>query len=121
MFALNTTENNAEVLNFESKTDSKKLLKDLLKVHKKLKNIARLESKIKPTVAKLNPADLEKIKSLELNYGYLLVAYDAGCKDEENKIKILHQIDLLLEKYISLFEKPQKESTNLEFNKLFEE
>lgn len=123
MFALNKTENTSEVLNFESKIRSDDLIKDLIKIHGKLKHIARLESKKKFSIAKLDQQELEKIKMIEDSLGYCLIAYQSDTEISKNKNMILEQVDSLLDSYLELCKAKELKIQNKaedDFNKFFE-
>ena len=117
MFASNT----AEVLNFEKKDKSPDALKSILDIHKKLKEIARIESNIKPKykVAKLTQEKLQKIKNLEENIDHCLIAYDADSTLSYKKYKILDNIKLLLDDYKNLLQSSKSSKPDDSFNELF--
>ena len=117
MFASNT----AEVLNFEKKDENPDALKAILTIHKKLKEIARIESNIRPKykIAKLTQEKLQKIKNLEENIDYCLVAYDADSDLSYKKHKILTSINLLLDDYKNLLQSNKSSKPDDSFNELF--
>ncbi|GEM_PF-5528661 len=117
MFASNT----AEVLNFEKKSESPEALKSLLIIHKKLKEIARIESNIKPKckIAKLTQEQLQSIKNLEGNINHCLVAYDTDNALNYKKHKILENIQALLDSYKILLQSCKSNKQDDSFNKLF--
>ena len=117
MFASNT----AEVLNFEKKDKSPDALKSILDIHKKLKEIARIESNIRPKykVAKLTQEKLQKIRNLEENIDYCLVAYDANSDLSYKKHKLLENIKMLLDDYKNLLQSTKSNNSDDSFNELF--
>ena len=121
MFASNT----AEVLTFsnsnpskdlkmkmtrvKTKTKTGDLFSKILFLHKKLKEVAQYESisRSKYKLAKLDSSQLEKIKNLEGETGYSLIAYSHDTEVEENKDMILNRVYSLLEEYLD-YCKPSK-------------
>lgn len=116
MFASNT----AEVLSFEKKDESPDVLKSILAIHKKLKEIARIESNIKPKyrVAKLTQEQLQKIKLFEQTINHCLVAYDGNGLNHK-KHKILENIKSLLDDYKILLQSDKSNKQDDSFNELF--
>ena len=118
MFASNT----AEVLNFEKKEASSDALKSILLIYKKLKDIARIESNIKPKykIAYLTNEQLQRVKHLEDNIQHCLVAYDVESKTSLKKHNILNQIQQLLNEYINLLKASKQNIVDNSFSELFE-
>lgn len=89
----------------------------LLQIHKKIKTIAKHESisKSKYKVAKINPEELNQIKSLESKLGYCLIACEHKA---ENKTRILSKVNFLLDEYLELYKSKETED---DFSKFFEQ
>ena len=120
MFATNTV----EVLNFETPNKTENLFTKILFAYKKLKEIAKYESDLSSEfqIARLHPEQLEKLKSLESNLGYCLIAYEQQLHLKNKKSEILNKISLLLNEYSKLCKssKNQRKTTLDDFAKFFE-
>src|SRR3989338_10703151 len=98
--------NNAEVLKFQKITETPDVLKTILSVYKKLKDIAKDEfnPKLKYKVAELSGSQLQKVKDFENNLNCCLVVYsaDRALELENEKLNILNKINQLLNQYSAL-------------------
>ena len=95
--------NNAEKTSNKSK-NADLVFSTILQIHKQLKEIAKLEStpKTKYNIADLSEDKLLKIKNFESSLEICLVAYEADYKLFKQKIKILNDINLLLDNYLKI-------------------
>ena len=119
MFALKS-KNKLEVV--ENKNSSTHTVRDkILFIYNKLKKIAKSEinSKNKFKPANLTNSQLNQLKSLELNIGLCLIAYEDKDDFLKQKVEILNRINNLLNDYSKLIAAPQN-NTNDDFSKFFE-
>ena len=121
MFALKS-EKKLELIENKNLT-TQSVTDKILSIYKKLKKIAKHEvtSRDRFKVAKLNHEQLNQLKSIELNIGFHLVAYEENDKFSDQKIQILTQINQLLNNYFKLITQ-DKEKNNLsdDFSKFFD-
>ena len=103
--------------------DKKHLLRFILGIYKKIKDIAKHEEnlKINYKIAKLDTDRLYKLKKMETDFGMSLVAYDSDEEAKQCKHEILNRINSLLNEYTSIINKSQKKSGIDEFKGFFEQ
>ncbi len=117
------TSNNAEVVDIQKKKVHSDAFSKILHVHKKLKEVAQLESISKPSykTAKLAKDQLQKVNSLELALGYKLIAYEADAECDEDKLMILNRVSSLLDEYLSLCKPSMQNPNRDEFSDFFQQ
>ena len=120
MFSSNT----AEILNISNEVKKKpNVLKKILFIHKKLKEIAKYENSYKEKfqLAKLNLAQVSQIKNLESDLNLFLIAYETEKIVSHDKQSILNKINILLDEYLDVCKYSNKNQSQDEFSKFFEE
>ncbi len=117
------TSNTAEVVDIQKKKVQSDAFTKILHLHKKLKEVAQLESIYKPKYkpAKLPKDQLQKVNSLELALGYKLVVYEADAECDEDKLMILNRVSSLLDEYLSLCKPGMQSQNREEFNDFFQQ
>lgn len=123
------TSNTAEVIDIKEKRQHSDVFSKILDLHKRLKEIAQYESisSSKPNYKVVKPTggQLQKIKALELNLGYKLVAYQADTEVEEDKLMILNRVNSLLDEFLSISKNSQNDQASQakkdDFNEFFEQ
>ncbi len=98
------------------------LTEKILCVYKRLKAIAKAEfsSKSKFKLAQLSQDKLNKLKNIETNMGYCLIAYEDNFELLNKKVDILNRINSLLNQYSKLSNTTSIKDTPDDFNKFFE-
>lgn len=93
--------NNSEFFINDHNSD---ILKQIVKVHKKIKNIAKIEATLASNLKKLNVSEsvLSKIKKLEDELSVNLLPYAVDEKKIAEKKAMLKKIEDLLDQYLSL-------------------
>ena len=121
MFAMNTNE--VQMPQEETTLPAKSLLKKTLSIYKKLKIIAKQESKTNSgyRTAKLTQNQINKIKSFESNNGVSITVYEKDPSVFERKSSILDKIESLLDQYLKINSHANiSKQTESGFDKFFE-